>query len=178
MKIQLCITEINYILNTLKLNCNNISTILMYFWSNKCSLGEHAFQKHYKILTNPKLLNSSVYNHIHLKSLWIKYECPCYLVNNHVHWMDSTAQLRFKLIKTTKNKNFQPGLNFHSVHVSILHLYVIKNAIKIIVCKWLIKHKFDHWLLATTGAPQKWQETGLCDHDTFLSTNPHPPSQH
>ncbi len=61
LKIQCCITEMNYILQYIQiesvvLNCN-ISTFLLYFWSNKCSLGE---QKTFP--TDQKLLNGGVQN--------------------------------------------------------------------------------------------------------------------
>ncbi len=45
LKIQRCITEINYSLTHLNIktsdiHCKNISNFLLYFLSNKCSLGE------------------------------------------------------------------------------------------------------------------------------------------
>ncbi len=56
LKIQLCNILKHKKMQRVILNCNNIS---LYFWSNKCSLGEH---KNIKInLTNPKHQNGSVF---------------------------------------------------------------------------------------------------------------------
>ncbi len=40
-----------------------ILLFLLYFWSNKCSLGKHKrlLSKTFKYLTNPTLLSGSVY---------------------------------------------------------------------------------------------------------------------
>ncbi len=45
-KTQLCITGINYIEKYIQIENSNLFLFLLYFWSNKCSLGETFFQKH------------------------------------------------------------------------------------------------------------------------------------
>ncbi len=58
LKIQLCHhnnkLHLKIYYNRVILSCNNI-TVLLYFWSNKCSLGEHKRLFSFKTLTDPKL---------------------------------------------------------------------------------------------------------------------------
>ncbi len=51
-----------------------ILTFLLYFWSNKCSLGEHnrRLSETWKYLTDPKLYKSIVYNIQYSKSILLR----------------------------------------------------------------------------------------------------------
>ncbi len=69
LKIQLCITEINYVLLYIQTeniffffyNISQYHCFYYMFWINTCSLGKHNKRKKWmKILSNPKLLNTSV----------------------------------------------------------------------------------------------------------------------